>query len=38
MVICVSNSGFAFILLIQDVEGVQPELLSLCRAHAEDRP
>jgi hypothetical protein len=37
MVICVSNSGFAFILLIQNAEGVQPELLSLCRTYAEER-
>ena len=34
MVICVGDTGFAFILLIQ-ADGVQPELLSLCRAHAE---
>jgi hypothetical protein len=38
MIITVGNSGFAFILLIEDAEGVQPELLSLCRAYAEDRP
>jgi hypothetical protein len=35
MIITVGNSGFAFILLIEDAEGVQPELLSLCRAYAE---
>ena len=34
MIITVGNSGFAFILLIQDVDGVQPELLSLCRTYA----
>ncbi len=28
----VGNSGFAFVLLVQDAEGVDPELLSLCRA------
>ena len=27
MVITVGNSGFAFILLIEDADGVQPELL-----------
>lgn len=34
MIITIGNSGFAFILLIQDVDGVQPELLSLCRTYA----
>ena len=38
LVICVSNSGFAFILLIEDADGVQPELLSLCRTYAEKQP
>lgn len=38
MIITVGNSGFAFILLIQDADGVQPELLSLCRAYVEERP
>lgn len=37
MVICVGNSGMAFILLIEDAEGVQPELLKLCRTYAEER-
>lgn len=30
----VGNSGFAFCLLVQDAEGVDPELLAMCRAHA----
>ena len=34
LVITVGNSGFAFILLIADADGVLPELLHLCRAHA----
>jgi hypothetical protein len=38
MIITVGNSGFAFILLIQDADGVQPELLSLCRTYVEERP
>jgi hypothetical protein len=38
MIITVGNSGFAFLLLIQDAQGVQPELLSLCRTYAEERP
>jgi hypothetical protein len=38
MIITVGNSGFAFILLIEDTDGVQPELLSLCRTYAEERP
>jgi hypothetical protein len=38
MIITVGNSGFAFILLIEDAEGVQPELLDLCRLYAEERP
>ena len=32
--ICVANSGFAFVLLIQDAEGVDPQLLALCRTFA----
>jgi hypothetical protein len=38
MIITVGNSGFAFILLIEDANGVQPEILSLCRTYAEERP
>ena len=33
LIVTVGNSGFAFVLLIQDVEGVDPELLKLCRTH-----
>ncbi len=32
----VGNDGFAFVLLIENVVGVDPELLSLCRAYAGD--
>lgn len=35
MVISVGNSGFAFVLLIEDDEGVIPELRSLCSTYAE---
>jgi hypothetical protein len=31
LTVTVGNSGFAFVLFIQDAEGVNPELLSLCR-------
>jgi hypothetical protein len=34
----VGNSGFAFVLFIQDAEGTDPELLRLCRTHAEGAP
>lgn len=34
LVITVGDSGFAFILLIANAEGVLPELLDLCCAHA----
>ncbi len=30
----VGNSGFAFVLLIQDADGTDPELLRLCRSNA----
>ncbi|RYE48118.1 MAG: hypothetical protein EOP21_05680 [Hyphomicrobiales bacterium] len=33
--ITVGNSGFAYELLIQDAPGADPELLSLCHAHAD---
>lgn len=32
LIYCVGNSGFAFLVLVQDAEGVLPELLELCRA------
>lgn len=35
MVVTVGNSGFAFLLFIQDAEGTFPELLALCRFYAE---
>jgi hypothetical protein len=31
LVYTVSNDGFAFLVLVQDVPGVLPELLALCR-------
>lgn len=34
MIICCGNSGQAFVLLIQDADGVDPALLSLCRTYA----
>ena len=30
----VGNDGFAFVLFVRDREGVDPDLLALCRAHA----
>jgi hypothetical protein len=34
MTIAVGNDGFAFVLFIQDREGVEPVLLDLCRTYA----
>ncbi len=31
--VTVGNDGFAFVLFVRDREGVDPELLSMCRAH-----
>ena len=31
----VGNDGFAFHLFVRDREGVDPELLAMCRAHAQ---
>ncbi len=36
LVYTVGNSGFAYILLVQDAEGVAPDLLDLCRRHASE--
>jgi hypothetical protein len=33
MIVTVGDSGFAYILLIEDADGVDPTLLALCRAH-----
>ncbi len=33
--VTVGNDGFAFVLFVRDREGVDPELLSMCRAHAQ---
>lgn len=33
LILTVGNSGFAYILLIQDADGVDPALLALCREH-----
>ncbi len=30
----VGNDGFAFVLFVRDREGVDPELLAMCRTHA----
>ena len=32
--VTVGNDGFAFHLFVRDREGVDPELLAMCRAHA----
>ncbi len=34
LIVTVGNDGFAFVLFVRDREGVDPELLALCRAHA----
>jgi len=34
MIVTISNSGFAFVLLIEDAPGVDPYLLALCRSYA----
>ena len=33
MIVTVGNGGFAFILLIEDADGVDPTLLALCHQH-----
>ena len=33
--VTVGNDGFAFVLFVRDREGVDPELLALCRHHAQ---
>jgi hypothetical protein len=37
MIVTVGDSGFAYILLIQDAEGVDPDLRAMCRAHSNPR-
>jgi hypothetical protein len=32
LIVTVGNSGFAFVLFIQDAPGVDPDLLALCRS------
>jgi hypothetical protein len=34
LVVTVGNSGFAFVLLIQDAPGADPDLIALCRTFA----
>lgn len=34
LIVTVGNSGFAFVLFIQDAEGVDAEVLDLCRTYA----
>jgi hypothetical protein len=34
LIFTVGNDGFAFVLFVQDAEGVEPDLLTLCRTHA----
>ncbi len=33
LIVTVGNDGFAFVLFVRDREGVDPELLTMCRAH-----
>jgi len=35
LIATVGNDGFAFVLFVRDREGVDPELLSMCRAHTQ---
>lgn len=35
LILTVGNSGFAYVLLIENAEGVASDLLSLCRAYVE---
>lgn len=35
LILTMGNSGFAYVLLIEDVHGVEQDLLSLCRTYAE---
>ena len=37
LIVTVGNSGFAFVLLIEDREGTDPELVRMCRALAGER-
>lgn len=34
LIFTVQNDGFAFVLFVQDAEGVEPDLLALCRTYA----
>ncbi len=34
LIVTVGNDGFAFVLFVRDREGVDPNLLAMCRAHA----
>lgn len=34
LIFTVGNDGFAFVLFVQNKEGVEPDLLALCRTHA----
>jgi hypothetical protein len=38
LVAVVPNDPFAFVLLIEDAKGADPELIALCRAYAEGVP
>jgi len=33
--VTVGNDGFAFVLFVRDRDGVDPELLAVCRAHTQ---
>jgi hypothetical protein len=37
MIVTVGDSGFAYILLIEDADGVDPELRNQCHEHASKR-
>lgn len=35
MIVAVGNEGYAYVLLIEDADGVDEDLLSLCRTYAQ---
>jgi hypothetical protein len=37
MIVTVGNTGFAYILLIQDANGADPDLLAMCCTHSNPR-
>ena len=38
LIVTVGDSGFAYVLLIEDADGTLPELLAMCRRYTGDGP